>query len=58
MQYLRKIRWFGRIQHIPQQSQCVWSPALDMFCITLCGHPTKKFGDPGLGYCSSIAPKM
>jgi len=30
----------------PQQSHCVRHPALDMFCITLCGPRTKKFGDP------------
>jgi len=46
IQYLLKICWFARILHIPQQLQCARRLALDMFCITLWGPRTKKFGDP------------
>jgi len=37
MRYFWKVCWFGTLQHIPQHSHCVWSTALDVFCITLCG---------------------
>jgi len=41
----RKICWFGGMYHIPKQSSCVRRPALDMFCTSLCGPQTKKFGE-------------
>jgi len=41
-----KICWFGRIQHTPKQSHYVRRPALNMFCITLCGSRTENVWRP------------
>jgi len=45
---LRKFGWFGGIQHTPKQLHYVRRPALDMFCITLCGPRTKNLETLGL----------
>jgi len=43
---LRKTFWIGRIEHFPKRSHYARRPALDIFCISLCGPRTKKFGNP------------
>jgi len=45
--YLRKIRWFGRMCHIPKQSHYERGPALELLRNSLCELLAKKFGEPG-----------
>jgi len=44
--YLRQSCWFGRMQHIPKQSQYVRCPALELLCNSLSGRRPKKLRDP------------
>ena len=46
--YLRKICWFGRMEHIPKKYHYARCPVLELFCNSLCGPLPKIWESPGL----------